>query len=265
MADETTRTAAARTGAAVGEAKALVKGIALLDALLTAPGGITLAELARATGVAKPTAHRLLATLLDAGLARPLDDGRYALGPRCLTLGAGFADGLDLRREALPALRELAEETGETCHLGVLAGSEVVYIEKVDSRHAVRMQSRVGSTQPALSTSLGRALLAHADAATVEAALAAGVVARTPRTTTDPAAVRALLARVRERGYAVDDVENEPGVRCVGAPIVDHEGRTVAALSVSGPEIRVTEAEVERLAVLVRAAARTVSRALGAA
>jgi IclR family acetate operon transcriptional repressor len=261
MADETTPATAGRSG----EAKALVKGIALLDALLAAPGGLSLAELARATELAKPTAHRLLASLLDARLARQLEDGGYALGPRCLALGAGFADGLDLRREALPALRELAAATGETCHLGVLAGSEVVYIEKIDSRHAVRMQSRVGATQPALSTSLGRALLAHADAATVEAALAVGAVARTPRTTTDPAALRALLAEVRERGFAVDDVENEPGVRCVGAPIVDHEGRAVAALSVSGPETRVSEQEVERLGRLVRAAATTVSRALGAA
>ncbi|MBB4662830.1 IclR family transcriptional regulator [Conexibacter arvalis] len=254
-----------------GEAKALVKGIALLDELLARPGGATLADLARATGLSKPTAHRLLASLLDARLARLHDDGSYALGPHCLALGGGFLDGVDLRREALPVMRELAQTTGETCHLGVLAGiggragAEVVYIEKVDSRHAVRMQSRVGATQPALTTALGRAILSRSDAATVEAVLAAGVEPRTVRTTTDPEALRALLARTRERGVAVDDVENEPGVRCVGAAIVDHAGRPVAALSVSGPETRITEQEAERVAPLVREAAAAVSRAIGGA
>lgn len=260
----------AARGGASGEAKALVKGIALLDALLAEPGGRSLAELARATGLPKPTAHRLLGSLLAAGLARATDDGGYALGPRCLALGSGFLDGIDLRQEALPAMRALAGETGETCHLGVLtwtdggARPEVVYVEKVDSRHSIRMQSRVGATQPALSTGLGRALLSHADAATIAAALAAGVEPRTPRTTTEPAALRALLAAARERGVALDDVENEAGIRCVAAAIVDHTGAAVAALSVSGPEMRVTPRQAERYAPLVRAAAAEVSRRLGA-
>jgi IclR family acetate operon transcriptional repressor len=253
-----------------GEAKALVKGIALLDALRARPSGMTLAELARATDLAKPTAHRLLASLLDARLVRLHDDGGYALGPHCLALGDGFLDGVDLRREALPAMRELAQATGETCHLGVLAGvggrggAEVVYIEKVDSAHPVRLQSRVGATQPALSTALGRAILSRSDAATVAQVLAVGAEPRTPRTTTDPEALRALLARARERGFAVDDVENQAGVRCVGAAIVDHDGRPAGALSVSGPETRVTEQEAERIGPLVRDAAAAVSRAIGA-
>lgn len=261
---------AAARGGASGEAKALVKGIALLDVLLAQPDGRSLAELARATGLPKPTAHRLLGSLLAAGLVRATDDGGYALGPRCLALGAGFLDGIDLRREALPSLRALSEQTGETCHLGVLtwagggARPEVVYIEKVDSRHSIRMQSRVGATQPALTTGLGRALLSHADEATATAALAAGVEPRTPRTTTDPAALRALLAAVREHGVAIDDVENEAGIRCVAAPIFDHAGAAVAALSVSGPEMRVTPEQAEQFVPLVRAAAAEVSRRLGA-
>ncbi|MDW5598509.1 IclR family transcriptional regulator [Conexibacter stalactiti] len=261
---------AAARGGASGEAKALVKGIALLDVLLAQPDGRSLAELARATGLPKPTAHRLLGSLLAAGLVRATDDGGYALGPRCLALGSGFLDGIDLRREALPALRALSEQTGETCHLGVLAWAgggarpEVVYIEKVDSRHSIRMQSRVGATQPALTTGLGRALLSLADEATVAAALAAGVEPRTPNTTTDPDALRALLAAARERGVALDDVENEAGIRCVAAPIVDHTGAAVAALSVSGPEMRVKPAQTERFVPLVRAAAAEVSRRLGA-
>lgn len=248
---------------ATGETKALVKAVAALDALLAAPEGRSLAELARETGLSKATAHRLLGGLLDAGLVRALGEGRYALGPRCLVLGAGFLAGVDLRREALPAIHELAERTGETVHLGVLSGTQVVYIEKVDSRHSIRLHSRVGATQPALSTGLGRAILAHAGDALVEAALAGGVEARTPNTVTDPAALRALLARVRDEGVAIDDVENEPGIRCVAAPVLDHAARPVAAISVTGPEQRVTPAEARRLKPIVRAAAQEVSRRIG--
>lgn len=254
---------AARAAAATGETKALVKAVAALDALLDEPRGRSLADLARATGLSKATAHRLLAGLLDAGLVRALGEGRYALGPRCLVLGAGFLAGVDLRREALPAIRELAERTGETVHLGVLSGNQVVYIEKVDSRHPIRLQSRVGATQPALSTGLGRAILAHAGPAVTEPVLAAGIEPRTASTVTDPGALRALLARVRETGVALDDVENEPGVRCVAAPVLDHEGRPVAAISVTGPEQRVTLARARRLGPLVRAAAEAVSRRMG--
>ncbi|ADB53088.1 IclR family transcriptional regulator [Conexibacter woesei] len=270
MADSSPTPAAASAPArATGETKALVKAVAALDALLERPDGLALAELARATGLSKPTTHRLLAGLLDAGLVRSAGDGRYALGSRCLVLGAGFLAGIDLRREALPTLHELAAETGETCHLGVLSGTEVVYIEKVDSRHAIRMHSRVGATAPAVSTGLGRALLSRADADVVDAVLAAAagpdglLPQRTPQTITDPAALRALLAAAREEGVAIDDVQNEPGIRCVAAPILDHAGVTVAALSVSGPETRITPAEAQRLIPLVREAARTASRRLG--
>lgn len=263
--------AAGATGAAraTGETKALVKAVAALDALLERPDGLALAELARATGLSKPTAHRLLAGLLDAGLVRTAGDGRYALGARCLVLGAGFLAGVDLRQEALPVLHELASETGETCHLGVLSGGEVVYIEKVDSRHAIRMHSRVGATAPAVSTGLGRAILSRSEPEALDAVLAAATDAdgrlpqRTSRTTTDPAALRALLAAAREEGVAIDDVENESGIRCVAAPILDHAGDPAAALSVSGPETRITPAEAQRLIPLVRTAARNVSRRLG--
>lgn len=253
----------------MGETKALVKAVAALDALLEQPDGLALAELARATGLSKPTTHRLLAGLLDAGLVRALGGGRHALGPRCLALGAGFLAGIDLRREALPLLQELARETGETCHLGVLSGTEVVYIEKVDSRHAIRMQSRVGATAPALSTGLGRAILSRSREEVVEAVLAAACGAggqlerRTPFTVTDPAELRAVLAAAREDGVAVDDVQNEPGIRCVAAPVLDHAGEPVAALSVSGPEIRITPEEARRLVPLVRRAAASVSARLG--
>jgi IclR family acetate operon transcriptional repressor len=249
--------------APTGEVKALVKGVAALNALADAPDGLALGEIAARTGLSKATAHRILVTLAAARLVQALGDGRYRLGPHCLQLADAFVTGLDIRAVALPRLRELAATTRETCHLGVLSGADVVYLERIESPHPVRMYSRLGATSPATTTGLGRAMLAFSPPDTVEAVLAAGIPARTPQTVTDPAVARERLAAVRGYGYALDDVENEAGIRCVAAPVLGRDGAAVAAISVSAPEHRLTAADVERVGGLVRAAAESISRGLG--
>ncbi|HEY8584057.1 MAG TPA: IclR family transcriptional regulator [Capillimicrobium sp.] len=246
-----------------GEATALIKGVAVLDALAAEPSGLGLAEAARASGLPKATVHRLLATLTDLGLARQLGEGRYGLGSRCLALGDAFLHGLDLRAEALAQMRWLVDATGETCHLGVLSDGQIVYIEKLDSPHPIRMHSRVGATNPAATTGLGRAILAFAPDGLVEDVLARGIPARTPATVTDPEQARRRLEDVRRDGFAIDDVENEAAIRCVAAPILDHRAAPVAGISVSGPENRVTPERAAELGPQVRRAAEEVSRALG--
>lgn len=246
-----------------GEAKALVKGMLILDVLAARRGPVPLTEIAAATEVNKATAHRLLASLVANGLARSLGDGNYGLGAHCLSLGQAFLEGLDVRREAMEAIRGVVAGTQETCHLGVLEGDQIVYIEKLDSPHAVRMHSRVGNTNPATTTGLGQVILAFSPDATVDEVFATAIPRRTARTITDVAAARARLAEVRERCYAIDDVENEEGIRCVAAPILDHRGLGAAGISIAGPEHRVTVEAVERIAPIVRDAGREISRRLG--
>lgn len=246
-----------------GEVKALVKGIAALNALADAPEGLALGEIAARTGLNKATAHRMLGTLTAARLVQALGDGRYRLGPHCLHLADAFLSGLDIRAVALPRLHDLAATTRETCHLGVRSGTDVVYLERIDSPQPVRMYSRLGATSPATTTGLGRAMLAFSSPETVDAVLGAGIPARTPRTVTDPAVARERLAAVRAHGYALDDVENETGIRCVAAPVLGRDGEAVAAISVAAPEHRLTAADVEHVGALVRAAAESISRELG--
>jgi len=226
--------------------------------------GLTLAECTRLLGCSKPTAHRILHTLAARGFLRvDAERGRYTLGATNLRLGMAFLERLDLRAEALPLLRQLAHRTGETVHLGVLDRCDVVYIEKVESKHAVRMFSRIGNTMPAYSTGVGKAILAFLPPEELEEVLPAKLEARTPATITDRAELLRHLEEVRRRGYSTDDIENEEGIRCVGAPVFDHAGVVCAGISIAGPATRVTPDRFPELGELVRETALAVSSRVG--
>jgi DNA-binding IclR family transcriptional regulator len=226
--------------------------------------GLTLAECSASLGYSKPTAHRILRTLAARGFLRvDQERGLYTLGPANLRLGMTFLEQLDIRTEALPVLRQLGERTGETVHLGVLDGSDVVYIEKIESKHAVRMFSRIGHTMPAYSTGIGKAILAHLRADELEQALPEKLEPRTTATITVRETLLRHLADIRRRGYSTDDVENEEGIRCVGAPVFDHSGLTCAGISVAGPASRVTSDRFLELGELVQEAAMAVSLRIG--
>ena len=245
--------------------KALVKGVQLLKLLAEHPPGLSLAVLAEHSDIPKPTVHRLVAALADAGLTR-FDDatGRYRLAHGVLPLASAFLEGIDLREVCVPALRKLAAETGETCHLGVRDGIQVVYIDKSEARWPVRMYSRIGATNPLYCTSLGKALLAWSGEPLLEEVIRSGPQRRTATTITDAQGLREDMGRTRERGWSVDDVENELGIRCVGAPVFDWEGKVTAAMSVAGPETRMTDEALDRMGPMVRDAANRASAQLGA-
>ncbi|TDE08085.1 IclR family transcriptional regulator [Jiangella asiatica] len=243
----------------------LRRGLALLDAVTatTRSGGATLTELAQSVGVHKSSALRLLQPMTETGLVR-VDHGRYVLGPRTAQLGRVYLDSVDLRALAQPTLRRLVERSGESVHLVLPDLPHMVYIDKIDGPGRVRMNSTIGSRQPSHSTGVGRAYLAFADADEVELVIAHGLTARTERTVTDPDEFRAGLAAARERGYVVDDIENEHDIRCVAAPVFDHTGVVAAAVSVSGLATRVSPDRFGPLGELVAAAGREISALLGA-
>lgn len=241
--------------------RAVDRTATILLALSHHPEGISLADLARETGITLTTAHRILATLRRSDLARETPTGLQALGVATLVLSAAFLDGLDIRSEARPHLTALRDETNETCHLGVLASARIVYIDKIDSRQRVRMFSSVGGTGPALSTAIGRSILAYSSREvfdrTVEAAR------HDIGTEFDLEALLAAAEDVRRRGFSTDLEENEPGICCVGAPVFDHTGRVVAGLSLSTPTSRFDRDKLADLGARVRATADDISRAMG--
>lgn len=246
-----------------GAAKALTKGIALVNLLAAHPPGLKVTDLVARSGVPKGTTLRLLEALADDGLVRCDDTGRYRLGPQCAVWGSAFLDHLDLRAEAHDLLTHLSQISGETAHLAIPDGPRILYVDKIDSPHSLRMVSRPGATNPMHCTALGKAILAHAGADLAAEVIAAGLERRTENTITTPEDLRAELARVRRVGHAVDDVENEDGVRCAGAPVFDHRGVPVAALSVAGPVSRMTRERITGLAPRIAEAAADLSARLG--
>ena len=248
---------------ASGSAKALVKGLALVDVVWAADEPVRLADLVAASGLPRPTVLRLLDVLLEERVLQPVAEGSFALGPRLALWGQRYLDGLDVRAHAEDLMRGLAERTRETCFLGIRDDRSVLYVAKADSPQAVRPAARVGTRNPLHSTGIGKALLAFAPPDAGSAYADGTLEGKTPNTIVDPGRLAAELEVTRERGYAIDNVENEDGVRCVAAPIRDHSGEVIAALSVSAPAYRFALEDLPALAPDVLAVAGEISSRIG--
>jgi IclR family acetate operon transcriptional repressor len=240
-----------------GGVQSLERAFGLLEEMADAGGEIGLSELSGRSGLPLPTIHRLVRTLVACGYVRQQPNRRYALGPRLIRLGEGASRLLGTW--ARPHLARLVEETGETANMALLDGDEVVYVAQVPSRHSVRMFTEVGRRVLPHATGVGKALLAHVPEEEVRALLArTGMPAATDRTLTRPEDFLAALGRVREAGYATDDNEQEVGVRCIAVLVPD--APTAAAVSISGPAGRVTDAATERFVPLLQEVAGELSR-----
>ncbi len=235
------------------------RALALLEHIADAGGSLRLTELESATGLPLPTIHRLLRALMHNGYVRQEPTRRYALGPRLVRLGE--TAGRALGTWAVPRLAELVAEIGETANMAVLEADAVVYVAQVPSAHSMRMFTDVGRRVSAHSTGVGKVLLGQlSDDEVRELLRRTGMPAMTPRTHTDPAAFMAELAEVREQGWAVDDAEQEIGVRCVAVPVPGAPTRS--ALSVSGPSGRVTAGRVVEIAPVLQRVAAGLARDL---
>jgi IclR family transcriptional regulator, acetate operon repressor len=245
--------------ASTGGVQSLERAFDLLERMADAGGEVGLSELSGSSGLPLPTIHRLMRTLVSCGYVRQHPNRRYALGPRLIRLGESSSRLLGTW--ARPHLARLVEETGETANMALLDGDEVVYVAQVPSRHSMRMFTEVGRRVLPHSTGVGKALLANTPPDEVRAVLArTGMPAATERTITTPEGFLEALAHVREVGYAMDDNEQELGVRCIAVSVPDSP--TAAAISISGPAGRVTEASTDKFVPLMHEVAEQLSKTL---
>lgn len=245
----------------------ITKTMRLLQTVADAGGPARLADLCRVTGFPRPTVHRLLAVLAAEGMiVSDAVTGAFSLGPRLISLAFQAWDGSDLRRIAHPYLLSLRDSTEETVHLAVPSGSEMVYIDKLESRHAVRMASRIGTRVSLHSSSVGKAYLACLPQSELDRLLQGPApAAHTDHTLTAWPAIRTGIAATRARGYALDLQENERDICCFGAAIRGTDGRAIGCISVSMPRYRFESDQAGRIPARLTACVADIARAAAAA
>jgi IclR family transcriptional regulator, KDG regulon repressor len=246
---------------------ALARGLDILELFLDGERELGAPDVVARLGLPRTTAYELIQTLTARGYLEPISGSRgsYRLGLRTFELGSAYGEGIDLIREARKAVATITELTGETSHAAVLLDTEVFYIARAESTHAVRMVSAVGRRLPAHATGVGKALLGTLGEDEVRARYGRGDLPRlTKKTATSLSALEPELRRVRSSGLAWDLCESNEDVCCVAVPVYDRNG-SAAAISVSVPIMRWTPATATRYAQVVREQGELLSARLGAA
>jgi IclR family KDG regulon transcriptional repressor len=240
---------------------AAVRTMAVLEAL-SEGGSFTFDALVEKVGLAKPTLFRFLKTLKSLGYVLQHEDSRYSLSLKMLTVGSKALGAMELHDASRPVIKRLAKYFKETVHLAILMDAKVVYIQKVESVHTIRMYSTIGKQAPLHCTSLGKALLAwNPDREKIVKKLE--LVPYTRNTIVTSKSLLAELDAIRELGYSTDNEEHEPDIRCIGAPVFDYSGSVIAAVSVAWPVYRYKPEEEPKNAATIMAAAKEISTLMG--
>jgi IclR family transcriptional regulator, KDG regulon repressor len=226
---------------------------------------LSVSEIGVTTGLHKSTAHRILMALeYNDFIKQNPETGKYHLGIKLFKLGHQAVSHLNLRETSRPFLLRIMKQTKETVHLAVLDEAQVLYLDKVEGPHALRMPSRVGRHIPTYCTSLGKAMLSCLDEQAVRGILRKQALkAYTPNTARSVDQLLADLRAIRKRGYSVDNEEIEIGLRCVGAPIKDYTGEMIGAISVAAPSARLTNQKIASVGRLVMEIGSEISGKLG--
>lgn len=253
-------------GSSPNHVQSIDRVLDIIEALSASPLGLTLSDLAAETGLHVSTAHRLVAALSDRGYARKdLANGRYRLTLRLFEVGSRVSRVLGLSAVSKQFLDELADYSQEVVHLVERDGNDIVYLYKSEPlQPLVRMSSSIGCRNPMYCTGVGKSILAFLPLAEAERIWKeTDIQSFTDYTITDWSVMRRELQEIRRQGYALDNEEHEPGVRCIAAPIFDWENQPVGAISVSAPVFRMDTEAVDRISRQLLSSTKEISRLLG--
>lgn len=244
--------------------QSVARALSIIDILATKGEGMSLAQLSEKMDLPKSTVYGLLATLRDYNyVSQDNESGRYLLGTRLFELGNQVARSWDVRDLALPVMKQLNRQFGETVHLGAEDNGEMLYLEKIEADSLIAITSGVGLRLPMHCSGLGKVLLAQKSPAELKRFISSkGLPALTKRTIVTQASLEKELEKIREQGYAIDDGEIMDGLRCVGAPIKDATGKVRYAISVSGQIRDMYGKRLEKIIVETVRAADKISKAM---
>ncbi|MDX2451854.1 IclR family transcriptional regulator [Desulfosarcina sp.] len=242
----------------------LAKGLRVLE-LLAANGDMSASRMAGHLDTSRAASHRFLTTLRDLGYVEKTEEGQFRLTFKVVELGMKKLDGFKIRHSVHPFLQEMALACGETVNFGHWDGTAIVHLDKINSTEVLRLDVGLGALAPAYCTGLGKAVLAFLPSHELEDYLeSVEWVAMSPKTITTPEKLKTEIQKIRKRGYAIDNEELSLGLRCVGAPIFDHQGRSTYAMSVSGPTQRMTKKKINTIQAKLLPLCSRISRMIGA-
>nr|AGF93146.1 transcriptional regulator, IclR family [uncultured organism] len=245
--------------------KSVSRALSILNLLTSNSYTLSLAEISERVDLPKPTTHRMLQSLRNEGFVKQSpEDGSYKVGVKVFEMAHQYAENLDVRKEAQAELRKLNRQFDEIIHLAVLSGSEVVYIDKYDSKRALRIYSSVGKRVPAHCTALGKAILAYLTEYEINRILSEeSLTKHTDSTITDRDELDEELESIRDQGFATDQGEHEEEISCIASPIFNHEHDIEAAVSVTIPSMRFNQDKVKEIAPVLKESAGVISRNIG--
>ena len=249
----------------MGQVQSLTRGLTLLETLAGSPVALNLTDISEKVGLPPSTVHRLLNTLLQQQfVAQDGERAEWSVGVKAFSVGNAYLKSRDFITAARPFMRELVAETGETSNLAILENGMPVFVAQIECDEMMRMVAKLGSHAPVHASGVGKAMLSVKPDNEIQALLGKPPYRQfTEKTYTTSEALLAELQRVRQQGFAVDNEEQSPGLRCVAANIYNEYGEAVAAISISGPVQRVTEVRVQVLGGIVRTKADAITHALG--
>ncbi|MEJ6950706.1 IclR family transcriptional regulator [Natronospora cellulosivora (SeqCode)] len=239
------------------------RALNILERLVESDSSMGVTDLSNSLGLHKSTVYRLLTTLVYRGFVEQDENNRYNVGLKLFELGGIVLNKMRLRKKVKPYMSKLQNECKETVHLGILDDLEVVYIDKEETRETIRMYSEVGRRVAAYCTSLGKVLLAYSDIDIAKEFANYNFEKYTANSIDSLALLQEHLKQVKEQGYAIDNQEQELGIRCIGAPIFNYDNQVIAAFSVAGPTSRMSEGKVDQLKTKVLKYSKEISAFFG--
>ena len=225
--------------------------------------GYTLNEISKTLEIPRTTALRITQTLLNADFLAHNEDGGFTLGTTLVQIGVKALDSIDIRGYARPVLKKLAQDTGESCHLAILSGDKSMLVEVADSPHPVRIAARPGTLVELHCSATGKVFLAFNIPEPPIFCRTLMLSPHTPNTDSTPRAVLASIELTRKQGYAIDDEEYLPGVRCIAAPVKNAFGKTIAAVGLTASTATFTKTKIPAMAKKIKIAAADISANLG--
>ena len=260
-----TRRAGRPAGAGQSQVQSLSRALSMLECLSQSDMGMQLSDLSEKMDLAPSTTHRLLNSMLHMGFVEcDEQQGLWSVGVNAFTIGNAYLKKRNFAVQARPFMKELMNACGETCNLAVLEQNQVVFISQVECLETMRMVVRLGSRGPVHATGVGKALLSSMSKKDVEKIIKnVGMPELTGKTITTLAAFHDELSSIRDKGFAVDDEEQKEGLTCFAANIYDEYGEAIAAISISGPSVRIPRERFSEMSDNVMKTAAEITQAIG--